>query len=71
MTNVSYSVIINKIEKHILHDITFKVIPGELCALMGPSGSGKRYLNNSQILTPLCCTYVNNMHVAIIYYFYI
>lgn len=28
--------------KNILHDVSFRLRPGSMCALMGPSGSGKR-----------------------------
>jgi ABC-type multidrug transport system fused ATPase/permease subunit len=30
--------------KPLLQDVSFRLRPGSLCALMGPSGSGKRYL---------------------------
>jgi ABC-type glutathione transport system ATPase component len=30
--------------KNILKDVSFRLRPGSMCALMGPSGSGKRYL---------------------------
>lgn len=29
-------------KKLILKDLSFSLLPGSLCALMGPSGSGKR-----------------------------
>jgi ABC-type multidrug transport system fused ATPase/permease subunit len=28
--------------KNILNDVSFRLRPGSMCALMGPSGSGKR-----------------------------
>lgn len=28
--------------KNILHEVSFRLRPGSMCALMGPSGSGKR-----------------------------
>lgn len=31
--------------KKILEDVSFKMVPGTLTALMGPSGAGKRYSN--------------------------
>lgn len=40
--NLSYSVEINKVVKQILHKVDLRLHPGEMCALMGPSGSGKR-----------------------------
>lgn len=32
----------NAIIKNILHNVSFRLRPGSMCALMGPSGSGKR-----------------------------
>jgi len=42
--HLSYSVQTghNKSLKKILEDVSFKMIPGSLTALMGPSGAGKR-----------------------------
>jgi ABC-type glutathione transport system ATPase component len=43
--NLCYSVQVgNKASqvKNILQDVSFRLRPGSLCALMGPSGSGKR-----------------------------
>jgi ABC-type dipeptide/oligopeptide/nickel transport system ATPase subunit len=46
VSHLSYGVYLGNTKKqfkHILRDISFAVQPGTLCALMGPSGSGKRY----------------------------
>ena len=41
--HLSYSVNVEKNKmKKILDDISFKMVPGSLTALMGPSGAGKR-----------------------------
>lgn len=43
--NLSYGVYLGghrKVFKKILNEVSFKLKPGSLCALMGPSGSGKR-----------------------------
>ena len=40
--NLNYSVIVNKQTRKLLRDVTFHLEPGEMCALMGPSGAGKR-----------------------------
>lgn len=32
----------DKTIKNILNDVSFRLRPGSMCALMGPSGSGKR-----------------------------
>jgi ABC-type glutathione transport system ATPase component len=42
--NLSYSLKINNKLKALLKNISFRVYPGELCALMGSSGAGKRYM---------------------------
>lgn len=38
--------------KKILHEVSFHLRPGSLCALMGPSGSGKRYAAYSMHRVP-------------------
>lgn len=45
VVNISYGLYLgsSKQFKKILHDVSFHLKPGSLCALMGPSGSGKRY----------------------------
>lgn len=40
--NVSYCVMANGKEKQLLRDVNISLQPGEMCALMGPSGAGKR-----------------------------
>lgn len=44
VSNVSYSVFINGVEKKLLRNISFHLEPGEMCALMGASGAGKSTL---------------------------
>ena len=39
---VSYSVNIGKDVKNLLKNVSFTLEPGNMCALMGPSGAGKR-----------------------------
>lgn len=46
--NLCYSVQVGSKKsevKNILKDVSFRLRPGSMCALMGPSGSGKRYCN--------------------------
>lgn len=40
--NLSYSVDLGKTTKNLLKNVSFALEPGTLCALMGPSGAGKR-----------------------------
>ena len=40
--NVSYSVFINGEERKLLQNISFHLDAGDMCALMGASGAGKR-----------------------------
>ena len=40
---LSYSVKVQGKTKQLLRDITLRLDSGELCALMGSSGAGKRY----------------------------
>jgi ABC-type multidrug transport system fused ATPase/permease subunit len=40
--NLNYSVVVNKKTRQLLRDVSFHLEPGEMCALMGPSGAGKR-----------------------------
>ncbi len=40
--NLNYSVIIANKRRDLLRDVNFHLEPGEMCALMGPSGAGKR-----------------------------
>lgn len=44
VNNLSYGVYLGggRQFKKILHEVSFHLRPGALCALMGPSGSGKR-----------------------------
>ena len=41
--NVSYSVFINGEERKLLQNISFHLDAGDMCALMGASGAGKRF----------------------------
>jgi ABC-type multidrug transport system fused ATPase/permease subunit len=40
--NCSYTVTVGGKEKQLLRDVNITLQPGEMCALMGPSGAGKR-----------------------------
>ena len=40
--NISYSINVNGKPKQLLRDISLRLNSGELCALMGSSGAGKR-----------------------------
>ena len=43
VANVSYSVKLGKNNvKNLLKNVSFSLEPGNMCALMGPSGAGKR-----------------------------
>jgi ABC-type multidrug transport system fused ATPase/permease subunit len=42
VVNVSYNVLLNKKPSVLLKNINISIKPGKLCALMGPSGAGKR-----------------------------
>jgi ABC-type microcin C transport system duplicated ATPase subunit YejF len=41
--DLCYNVRVGNMVKPILKDVCFSLQPGSLCALMGSSGSGKRY----------------------------
>jgi ABC-type transporter Mla maintaining outer membrane lipid asymmetry ATPase subunit MlaF len=41
-TDVSYGVTVSKQYKIILRNVNLAVYPGDLCAMMGSSGAGKR-----------------------------
>ena len=43
VTDLCYSVVVNGKMKRLLKNVSFNLDPGNLCALMGPSGAGKRY----------------------------
>ena len=43
VTDLCYSVVVNGKMKRLLKNVCFNLDPGDLCALMGPSGAGKRY----------------------------
>jgi ABC-type protease/lipase transport system fused ATPase/permease subunit len=46
----------NMVDKEIIHGITGTVFPGEILAIMGPSGSGKFLWSRSRIVgTRLIC----------------
>ncbi len=48
VVDVSYSVTVNKnTVKHLLRNVNLRLDSGELCALMGPSGAGKRLVPDS------------------------
>ena len=40
--DVSYSLTAGNIEKLLLQNVNLMLEPGDMCALMGPSGAGKR-----------------------------
>ena len=40
--NVSYNVAVGKVVKRLLKDINLRINGGDMCAVMGPSGAGKR-----------------------------
>lgn len=42
VVDVCYSVTIDKKTKQLLRNVNLRLDPGEMCALMGPSGAGKR-----------------------------
>ena len=42
--DLCYSVTFGTTVKKILRNVSFSLDPGEMCALMGPSGAGKRYV---------------------------
>jgi ABC-type lipoprotein export system ATPase subunit len=43
--NVSYNVTVGKVVKRLLKDINLRINEGDMCAVMGPSGAGKRFFN--------------------------
>lgn len=43
VVNISYCVTVNGKVKQLLRDVNLSLQTGEMCALMGPSGAGKRY----------------------------
>lgn len=45
IAHLCYNVDIGRKEKQLLVDVNLKIKSGELCAVMGPSGSGKRYVS--------------------------
>ena len=45
-SDLCYSVIVDGKLKRILKNVTFSLDSGDMCALMGPSGAGKRYYLN-------------------------
>jgi ABC-type multidrug transport system fused ATPase/permease subunit len=49
LVNVSYNVVVGKTVKRLLLDVNLHVNAGDLCAVMGPSGSGKRSLKIIQV----------------------
>jgi ABC-type multidrug transport system ATPase subunit len=42
VVDVSYHVEIKGKKKQLLSNVSLRLYPGEMCALMGPSGAGKR-----------------------------
>jgi ABC-type multidrug transport system ATPase subunit len=44
--NLSYSVYFNRKRQALLRNVNFHLDPGDMCALMGPSGAGKRFAFN-------------------------
>ena len=43
--NVSYNVTVGKVVKRLLKDINLRINGGDMCAVMGPSGAGKRLVH--------------------------
>jgi ABC-type multidrug transport system ATPase subunit len=41
-SNLSYNVTVNNVQRIFLKKVNFHLDPGDMCALMGPSGAGKR-----------------------------
>lgn len=46
VVNCSYTVTVGGKVKQLLRDVNLNLQPGEMCALMGPSGAGKRYITH-------------------------
>ena len=42
VVDLSYSILLNGKMKRLLKNVSFTIQSGDLCALMGPSGAGKR-----------------------------
>lgn len=42
VVDLSYSVLVNKKSKQLLNGVSFSLEAGDMCAIMGPSGAGKR-----------------------------
>lgn len=43
ISDLSYSVFMDGVEKKLLQHVSFHLEPGDMCALMGASGAGKRF----------------------------
>ena len=42
VSNLSYAVVVKERVKRILRKISFYLANGDMCAILGPSGAGKR-----------------------------
>jgi ABC-type transport system involved in cytochrome bd biosynthesis fused ATPase/permease subunit len=49
VVNVSYNILVNNHFKKLLTNVTFALVPGELCAMLGPSGKACYIFNTSNL----------------------
>jgi ABC-type multidrug transport system fused ATPase/permease subunit len=65
VVGVSYSIYVNKKEKKLLKNVSLRLEPGEMCALMGPSGAGKRYYH---LILDFCLKDKIQMFLIVLYW---